>query len=198
MITRLLIPTDPLWHDATALMARTYYRAYGAELKTFSTRIMATVGAEGRILCAAGLRTDAEGFFSDIYVDRGCAQAIAATVGEPVADNELIEVVNMASQSQCAALPLLDAITRSGREMGKRWGVFTATTHLRRLLKRAGLPLIELAPAHAERCDDPAMWGSYYAAAPWVCALRDTASARLAFSPRLLVLSRQEPHLRAG
>lgn len=198
MKTEMLTPGDTMWPDATRLIARTYRQAYGAELQAFPPRIMAATGRDGDIICAAGMRVSEDGFFSDIYLDQGCASAIASAAAEPVADSDVIEVVNMASKSRYAALPLLDAVTAAGRDMGKRWGVFTATAHLRRLLTRAGLPLVLLAPARAERCADPSMWGSYYASDPWVCALKDAASARLSFSPRPPVLPDPGSLLRAG
>ncbi len=184
MKTELVTRADALWPAATALIAATYRQIYGADLAQFPPRLMVSIGAQGQILCVAGIRVADEGFFSDIYLDNGCAAAIAQASGEQVSDADVIEVVNMAAKSQFAALPLLDAITASGREMSKRWGVFTATASLRRLLVRARLPLLELAPARADRCADPAMWGSYYASDPWVCALKDTVGARLTFSPR--------------
>ena len=49
-----------------------------------------------------------------------------------------------------------------------RWAFFTATARLRNLLRRAGIPLIELASADPRRIDDAASWGSYYQQDPRV------------------------------
>ncbi|SMF60140.1 Thermostable hemolysin [Tistlia consotensis] len=170
----LLVPAShPLREAVEDCIATVYERAFGARDLSFPTLLIAWAGADGRPLCAAGLRTAADGFFSEAYLDRPIERLLAAEAGEPVAREAVFEVTTLASRSAEASPAFLRQLAVFGGRAGFRWSFFTATERLRRLLRGLGIPALELAPADPGRLADPERWGSYYSQAPRVCAVRD-------------------------
>lgn len=164
---------------------RTVYRdAYGAEVRQFAPVLATATHRNGALLCVAGLRTAATGFFSDSYLDRPLDQRLSGLGQGQVSADQVLEVVSLATTSHFAVLPLLDAITVWGRAHALTWGVFTATAPLRRLLRRAGMPFADLAAARPECLPDPQSWGSYYETDPRVCALNDSWAGMGRLNPR--------------
>ena len=174
---------DAGWQAAAALIEDHFARVHDARITVPAIRLAAAVSGGGTLLGAAGMRDHAQGFFSQVYLDRPLAQEISLQAGTELQDTDIIEVVSMACPAPIATLPLIDAITAQGRREGRSWGVFTATGPLMRLLRRTGAALLPLTPARAERLGDATDWGRYYQTDPWVCALHDPAQA-LRFMPR--------------
>ncbi|MBS9716834.1 thermostable hemolysin [Pseudohalocynthiibacter aestuariivivens] len=163
---------------------KVYQEAYGAELNSFAPLLVTATNAEGKILCAAGIRTATDGFFSDTYLDGDFSTALLHRAGISLPAEEIMEVVSLASITQFPVLPVLDSMISWGRERGMTCGVFTATAPLRRLLKRTGLTYIPLCPASPACVPSPANWGSYYETDPWVCAFSEAQSLPVTLSPR--------------
>ncbi|KRS15675.1 thermostable hemolysin [Roseovarius indicus] len=161
-----------------------YREVYGARITGFAPRLVTVRGPDGQILCAAGLRTASDGFFSDAYLDGGFTRHLRGPDGQPVPAAQIMEVVSLASITPFPVLAMLDVMVDWGRARGMTCGVFTATTKLRRLLERTGLDYSTLAPADPARVAAPDSWGSYYAHDPWVCACADRLFAPVALSPR--------------
>lgn len=161
-----------------------YKHAYGAEITAFAPRLVTVRNPEGQILCAAGLRTAEDGFFSDTYLDGGFQNGIDCADGRRVPPGRIMEVVSLASTTPFPVLAMLDVMIGWGRQRGMTCGVFTATARLRRLLDRTGLDYVRLAPADPARIAAPESWGSYYAHDPWVCACTDRQIAPVLLSPR--------------
>jgi hypothetical protein len=174
---------DPAWHAAAAMIEQHFLATHAARITVPALPLAVARGAEGRILGAAGLRVAAQGFVSQVYLDRPVAEELTALSGAAVAPQDVIEVVSLACPAPAATLPVIEAITAEGRRLGASWGLFTATGPLMRLLRRTGVPIVALAPARAERMGDPARWGRYYQTEPWVCALQEHAGP-LRFMPR--------------
>lgn len=151
-----------------------YNEVFGARVTGLPPRLVSARGPNGSVICVAGIRTGAEGFFSQCYLDRPVCDILSEIAGTPVADADILEVVSMAATSPFPMLPVLDAIVTWGRERQIGWGIFTATANIRRLVNRAGLSCTPLVQARPDRVDTPEAWGSYYAQNPWVCAFRDT------------------------
>ncbi|MEE2860670.1 MAG: thermostable hemolysin [Pseudomonadota bacterium] len=173
----------PGWHAAAAMIEAHFLTVHGASVAIPAVPLAVARGAHGRILGAAGLRDAAAGFFSQVYLDRPVESVLSRLSGHAVAPEEVIEIVSMACPASIATLPLIEAITAEGRHRGARWGLFTATGPLMRMLRRTGVPLVALAPARADRLADAARWGRYYDADPWVCALQES-NEPLRFMPR--------------
>lgn len=184
----LVPPSHPLRDEVEACIRGVYERAFGARQLTFSTTLIAWMGANGRPLCAAGLRCADDGFFSEAYLDAPIEWLLSARTGAAVARDAIFEVTMLASRRAEASSGFLRRIALLGRQAGFEWSFFTATTQLRKLLSGLGIPTVELAPADPRRLPDADRWGSYYAHAPEVCAVSDgwldgTIEARPEVSP---------------
>lgn len=160
-----------------------YARSYGARVDSFAPLLAAAFDSGGGVLCAAGIRTAAGGFFSDCYLGAGFPQTLLERTGQDVAETRIMEVTSLASVSPFPVLPLLDRLIAWGREQGLICGVFTATQPLRRLLTRVGLGYTPLCAASADKVADPDAWGSYYDTDPWVCAFVEEADRRARLTP---------------
>ena len=179
MQTALVTAAHPERTRVEDMVRTVYERVYGARIDSFPPLMAAVLGDDGRALCAAGLRTDGSGFFSECYLDVPVEVGIASAAREPVSRGHVLEVTTLAAAKPGLSLVLVGSVIEHARRQGIRWGMFTATAPLRRALGRAGLTLHQLAPAVASRVPDPAIWGSYYQTRPWVCAV---ATPRAPFS----------------
>lgn len=169
----LVSPSHELRAEVERCIREIYARMFRATGLSFPSTLMAVLDGDGRPLCAAGLRTAAEGFFSEIYLDAPIERLLVAGSGRAVARHAIFEVTTLASRSVEASPGFLRQLALFGRCAGFSWSFFTATARLRRLLSRLGMPLVDLSPADPRRLPDAARWGSYYAHAPRVCAVDD-------------------------
>jgi hypothetical protein len=158
---------------------------YNADVQEFAPLLVAARRVNGEILCAAGIRTSRDQFFSDRYLDADFESVLRAKTSIVAPQSEIMEVVSLASTTPFPVLPMMDAMIRWGRDNGMTCGVFTATRALRRLLKRTGLRYFELAAADVSKVAYPESWGRYYETDPWVCAFTEEPSEHLILSPRL-------------
>jgi len=163
---------------------RVYENAYGAQVTEFAPLLVSASRANGEILCVAGIRTAADGFFSDAYLGGDFSSALLANMGLRVANSDIMEVVSLASTTPFPVLPMFDKLIEWGRTQGMSCGVFTATSALRRLLHRSGLAYTTLCAADPVRMGNADSWGSYYASDPWVCAVSEMQFRQPILSPR--------------
>ncbi len=173
-MTPLLVTEDhPARRRAEAMVRAVYARAFGARIDRFPALMAAVLDERGVPRCAAGLRSTADGLFSERYLSVPAEQSISGAVGRPVPRAAIMEVTTLAAAEAGCALDLVRFAIEHGHRRGMRWGLCTVIAPLRRALAHAGLDLHLLAPASAERVPDPASWGSYYRRDPWVCAIPD-------------------------
>lgn len=176
MHTAFLERSDPRRAAAEAYIRDVYRSCYGADVTQFAPRLVTVSNAAGAILCAAGIRTQEDGFFSDVYLEDG--------LGAHVPPAQVLEVVSLASTTPFPVLAMLDVMIGWGRKRGMTHGVFTATAKLRKLLNRTGMSFTAIRAADPALVGDAARWGSYYEQDPWVCACRDERAAPIRLSPR--------------
>lgn len=144
---------------------------YGAHVPAFPDRMVASLDPAGRLLAVAGLRFAGDGLFSRIYLDGPAEQALSLALGRPVTAGQVVEFSSLAAPRAGAAWPLVAASIGFCLEQGCTVGLFTATARLRALVRRAGIPLVDLGPARRDRVANPASWGSYYLHDPRVVAV---------------------------
>lgn len=161
-----------------------YKTVYGAEVTDFAPLLVVAKRADETILCAAGIRTVRDGFFSQAYLASDFSTAVQQATGLHVPPCEVMEVASLASTTPFPVLPMLDKMIAWGRENGMTCGVFTATRSLRRLLNRTTLRYVELASADVCRVANPQDWGTYYDTDPRVCAFSEVLSQPVTLSPR--------------
>ncbi len=144
-----------------------FLREHGAQLPALPHWLVADIDRSGAIVCAASLRFAVDGFFAERYLDEPVERLIARHAGLEANRAEVAELGSLAS-SQAGALTgpfrghFMHDIIGLLRAQGMTWAIFTATVRLRALLRHAGVPLIELAPAVSARSGDEAAWGGYY------------------------------------
>jgi hypothetical protein len=162
----VITPTHPRRKAVEATIRLAYQCDHGARLTSFPTWLVANTDETG-VIGAAALRFAADGFFSELYLDKPIEQTIARWAGGIVDRGQLVEVGNLAAGRSGEIKVLIHGIIALLCSQDIRWAFFTATARLRNLLRRAGIPLIELASADPRRMD-AASWGSYYQQDPRV------------------------------
>jgi hypothetical protein len=180
MYETIVIREDDALRDQSETFIRNVYAAeYGALLQTFPSRIFTLLNDRGEIVCAAGFRSQGDGFFSERYLDSPIEQTLGAVSKRTIARSEIFEVTTFASRMPRATVGFIEAIRGFGEANGFLWSFFTLTRRLHRLVERLGHPLTHLADADYRRISDHERWGTYYASEPKVFAI---ASARLAIN----------------
>lgn len=169
--TEILDQHDTSWSSAAEFMRTIYRNSYAAELTTFPKRILARFDRYGSVLCAAGLRSEADGFFSEYYLDQPIETALGDIVGHPVARTAICEVTTLVSQAPHETSEFVDDIVSLAAELGFRWSFFTLTRRLALMVRHKGLSPFDLAAATAERVPQPEKWGRYYQTSPRVFAV---------------------------
>jgi hypothetical protein len=169
---------DALRDLAETFIRNVYAAEYGAQLQTFPTRIFALLNDGDEIVCAASVRFQDDGFFSERYLDSPIEQVLGAVSKRTIARGEIFEVTTFASRAPRASVGFIESIGRFGEANGFVWSFFTLTRRLHRLVERLGHPLTHLADADYRRIPDHERWGTYYASNPKVFAI---ANPRLAF-----------------
>lgn len=157
--------------EVEACIGEVYDRAFDAYGLTFPRRLVAFVDGSDLPICAAGLRTCCEGFFSEAYLDAPIEGLLTARFGQPVARRQVFEVTTLASRASEISPIFIRQLVRFGKRAGFHWSMFTATARLRALLYRLGIPMAELQPADPARLGDAWRWGRYYAESPVVCVV---------------------------
>src|SRR5208283_1288336 len=173
---------------AERFIREAYKEEYGARLRAFPRRLLVEIDHQGEILCAAGLRTSADGFFSERYLDTTVEQALTRFQGHPVARNRIFETSTFASRSPRAVPLFIGQIIDWGETSGFEWSFFTITRRLSTLLDRLGLELAPLGRADPARIENADLWGSYYDQEPRVYAVnRDCQTGNYAARRRQAV-----------
>ncbi|MGD0640285.1 MAG: thermostable hemolysin [Roseiarcus sp.] len=180
MKTIMIGRTGPRREDAEGFIRNVYRARYNADVSVFPAHIIARVDRGDAIVCAAGLRTDRDGFFSERYLDAPVEAVLTAVCGGEVARERVFEVSNLASRAPRATAAFINEIAALGRRSGFQWSFFTLTRRLGVMVERLGVDLTYLADADRRRIADFERWGEYYAHQPRVYAAAKTAIARLA------------------
>lgn len=170
-ITVILDHDDPRYPAVTAFVARVFCEDYFARPSSFPRRLFARYDDGGHLVAAAGLRTVADGFFSEHYLDLPVERALALAAGRPVARADVSEVSTLVSRAARETGAFIDDIAATIADLGFRWSFFTLTHRLSTLLRRKGLTPIDLAPADPRRVPSPDIWGRYYLTSPRVFAV---------------------------
>lgn len=178
-------------HPRRELLERTirqvFLAEFGAHVPAFPNRLVATLDQEGQPLAVAGLRFAEDGLFSEAYLDGPAEAVLSAVAGREVARSVIVEFSSMAATRPGAAMPLVAATIRLCLAAGANWGIFTATSRLRALLRRAGLVCVDLGAASPDRLPEASLWGTYYLHDPHVLAVSAETLAALRPLPRQAV-----------
>ncbi|GAA0318157.1 thermostable hemolysin [Sphingomonas oligophenolica] len=124
-------------------------------------------GALGATLGYRGATEDR--LFLEAYLDAPIEAVASRALQREIGRARIVEIGCLAAISPLALVRLW---AETAVEFADRYDVAVATlsASLRRLITRAGVPIVELAPADPTRIAEPERWGSYYDDAPMVCA----------------------------
>jgi hypothetical protein len=168
----VLVPSDHPLRGAVERHVRSVFAStYGARIRSFPGLMVAEAEA-GAVTVAAGLRTAAEGFFSEHYFDSPLEDVLGAAEGETVERGAIVEIANLAASRSGRVARLIDGIVALAAARGAEWAVFTITPRLYALLTRLGHPIVVLGAAERAFVPRPDDWGTYYDTAPVVAAMR--------------------------
>lgn len=167
---------DALRSVVETFIRNVYSAEHGAQLQTFPSRLFALMNERADIICAAGVRLQEDGFFSELYLDSPVEQALGAASKRTITRSEIFEVTTFASRAPRATMQFIKSLGMFGELNGFAWSFFTLTQRLHRLVERLGHPLTHLADADYRRIPGYQRWGTYYASQPKVFAI---ASPRL-------------------
>lgn len=173
MTFALLDAEHPRRLSTEAFIRSTYVRCHGAVIHAFPDTLAALLDDTGAPVCAAGVRFGLTECFSEQYLELPIEVALREATGMSIARDHVLEVTTLAGSQRAHPFRLVDEIINTGRSVGIRWGIFTATDKLRGALKRRGITLVELMPARRDRIAAADRWGRYYETDPWVCAVAD-------------------------
>lgn len=165
-------PTHPLRPVVEEVIRTAFFREYGARLTVLPWWLVAEVDAAG-VACTASLRFANDGFFSERYLDEPVELLVARHAGTDADRATISEVGSLAALRPGSVTSLVRGVARLLQARGTHWAFFTATDRLRTLLRRAGIPLFELAPADPARIDGVSAWGGYYRHDPRVMLVGD-------------------------
>ena len=163
---------------------------FGADATIEPPVLIGTWNAQGQLVGALGLRTSANGFFSQKYLPQPWLQAMQHSLVRDIKATEVVEVVHLAVTSPAIITPMLEALADHLSDAGFRYLVCTATRCLQRFFRKRGWSITTLAKAEPTALGaDAAAWGAYYAQEPAV-VIGDIAEARTLAHARERALAR--------
>lgn len=133
-----------------------------------------------------GYREAAAGpLFLETYLDRPVEDCVSAVMGRDIPRHAIVEIGCLAAMPS-RALVQLWCDTAKALQGSHQFAVATLTRPLRKMLERAGLPLVPIAKAEAALVNNAESWGGYYQLDPVICAgdIAAGATALAAFAAR--------------
>lgn len=162
----------PLRAAVEAFVQAVYRERFGAEVRQFAPRLVASFDQAGEIVAAAGYRSAGSGpLFLERYLAAPVETLLGAGLPEPPARDRIVEVGHLAASCAGAGRRLVALLGPHLASLGFQWVVGTLTEELRHLFVRLGIVPQALGVA------DPAVlgveavqWGRYYEHRPVVLA----------------------------
>lgn len=175
--TAIVTRDDPSRPDLEAFIRKIYRLTYNASVDDFPAQLIAFRSDNDELLCAAGLRTAEDGFFSENYLDAPIEKILCELSRRPVGRDEIVEVSTLVSLAPAEVFKFIAEMISFGKANRFSWSFFTATARLRRIVEKLGLSPIYLADADQRRVVNFERWGNYYAEQPRVYAITSPSLA---------------------
>jgi len=166
-INRNLAPERERIED---FISSVFYESFGAQIHQHYPTLMSIRDSAGEILGALGFRqAGEERLFLENYIDQPIESETGKVYGSGVARSGIIEIGNMASRGDGAAIFLIPALMAYLQQQGFSHVAFTATSGLYEYFQKIGVDPKVIAPADQARlADGGKSWGSYYESCPQV------------------------------
>ena len=147
-----------------------FHESYGARISQHYPTLMSIRDSSDKILGALGFRqAGEEKLFLENYIDQSIETEISRIYGSGIARDGIIEIGNMASQGDGAAIFLIPALMAYLQQQGFSHVAFTATSGLYEYFQKIGVDPKVVAPADQSRLvDGGRSWGNYYDSMPQI------------------------------
>jgi hypothetical protein len=153
-----------------ALISDRYREIYGANLSpSFAAYLSYKKGPASTAALGFGRAGD-QPLFLERYLDAPIETLVRPAFDREIERDQIIEIGNFAATSPYAMIALWGAAANDLASTSEI-AVATLTRPLRRMFRRIGVPIVDLAEALPHRLGESAgEWGTYFAADPRVCA----------------------------
>lgn len=158
----LITDASSLRSEAEEFIANRFFERYNARLQHFLPSLLASIQS-GEINAALGFQLAAsQSLFLEQYLDKPIERLVSEHRGQLLRE-DIVEIGNLAASFQ-AGSPLLFIVVAAILEAaGFRYVVFTATSEVRKLLKKLQLVTDVMGLADPALLPDKGQsWGSYY------------------------------------
>jgi len=171
-----IFPDDARRASVERFIEEVYQRRFQAQPAQYPPKLVAQFLTGGQVICAAGIREQADGYFSEYYLPSSIDVILSDHTSCAIGRDRVFEVTTLAGNVCGAATHFIEDIVNSGFDQGFEWAFFTATRRLAMLLRRIGIDLVPLAKADRSRVPGPHAWGTYYDQNPEVFAVKRPAA----------------------
>ena len=176
-----------------------FAKHYQANVQQFMPHLLGVLLSE-QWQAALGIRFASEGrLFTEQYLPLTAERALQQH-GFNCQRDDIAEIGHLYAQNRQALMQLFVLMVQALHQLGVTYLLFSATSDLKRLLRRHGIALKELIAANPDCLGEKAKaWGSYYQSKPEVCVLSVAqASERIQYDARLQqLIFRHWPQLHA-
>ncbi|MGD8831356.1 MAG: thermostable hemolysin [Pseudomonadales bacterium] len=168
---RLMAAKDQAAHDELRRFVQTQFREhFRAEVPDDTPRLQGIFHPIRGLTAAFGIRTAADGFFSEHYLGKPLADALPAASHGGVDMSRVVEIAHFSVATPRVFGAVVPLIAQGLSNLGFEHVVCTATRCLVRYFARRYLTPVILSDARASALpeDFRSCWGSYYLADPAV------------------------------
>jgi hypothetical protein len=143
-----------------------YQQIFNAKVEKFPG-ILVAIFDKNDVKAACGLRTELDGFFSQLYLSDDIEDIIHSYFPDSKKP-KILEIVNLVSNSPLASLKMTKELNKFCLDKSYQYAFFTATKPLVKFLNHTGLDLIKIGKADINKVSNSSKWGSYYENDPQV------------------------------
>ncbi|MEJ2535386.1 MAG: thermostable hemolysin [Gammaproteobacteria bacterium] len=170
---------------AQAFIHDAYARVFDADVRDYFPSIITLKDRANGLRGAVGARyAFGQPLFLEQYLHGPVTDLISERTRTPVARDGVVELGNLSVTRPAMTYPFMSLLGGWLRDVGIEWLVFSLTATLRRLFERAGVTMVDLAPADPTRLQPSSTrWGAYYQHDPRIVAI-ELAGGLVRFNQR--------------
>ncbi|MFT5140668.1 MAG: hypothetical protein ACI9H8_000967 [Lysobacterales bacterium] len=150
-----------------------YQKNYAANIRHFLPQLL-TMCCDGQLSAAVGVGlVQGEAMFLEQYLSEPIEKALENISGHAIERQSIVEIGNLVASKRGSSQLIYLIMTSILEKTRSEWVVFTATSAVRKSIRRLGFTLHQLGDANPASLVDPDCvedWGSYYDSRPQVVA----------------------------
>ncbi len=149
--------------EVEAFIAKQYNRVYQANINHFMPQLIA-LKCKDRLSTAVGIKNARlKPLFIEQYLDNPVEHEIEVHSQEVIERRDIVEVGNLAASWKGTSQLVMVMLPVILERAGYKWGIFTATGQVERLIRKLCLEPITLCEASEARVNNEGdVWGDYY------------------------------------